>query len=81
MAIISNSYSDDNTSTVLSPVNTICPGENTVDVLFVVGGVEEVVDVNTICPRDNTVDVVIVVEVVKEVIHVVLVVMDLSLSH
>ena len=27
-------------------VNTICPGDNTVDVLIVVGGVEEIVDVN-----------------------------------
>ena len=56
VAIISNSYSDDNTSTVLSPVNTICPGENTVDMLVVVGGVEEIVDVNTICPGDNGCD-------------------------
>ena len=55
---------------MLSPVNTICPSENTVDVVIVDKGVAEVVDFNTIGPGDNTVDVLFVVGGVEEVVDV-----------
>ena len=56
-------------TTAVSPpdVNTICPGDNTVDVLIVDEGVEDVVAVSTICLGDNTVDVLTVDEGVEVV--------------